>query len=222
MTNQGSLKISGDAMPRLQLIAKNIGAKATLAVAGRAGANCLRAHFRELNATKPNKLGGRRQNFWSAIGRSVFVQPASDTSVAVSIGHDAIGQKVNGGEIRAKRTKYLTIPLIREAYGKTAQTYEVAAITKQVKSKKASVNARGQWNAQLLKSTGRAGHLFPVRLKSGKLVLAEQAADGIRPVFLLVKRVNQAADPNALPSEQYFTSYVMRELESFANSILDQ
>lgn len=220
MTADGAIKISNAALPRLRTFARVLGSKATLTVAGRSGANLVRSHLRMMNETHPNRMGGRRTNFFSQVSRSVFVEPRGASAVAIAIAHPAIAQKFYGGAITAKRRKYLTIPLIKEAYGKTAQSYEVRAVTQQIKSKRAAIRARGETNAWKLKATGRAGVLFPVRLKSGMLVLAEQTETGIRPVFLLKKRVFQRADPSVLPTEANLTAGIMKSLQDFTDSLV--
>lgn len=87
-----------------------------LRVLGRAGRNHAQKWYHHVNATHPNRFGAKRTNFWNAVADSVFTQRPKRTSVAVGIGHQAIAQKIYGGEIRAKRVKNLTIPLTREAY----------------------------------------------------------------------------------------------------------
>jgi len=78
--------------------------RALLAAVGRTAAKRLRAHFFEKNNTEPNKLGGKRSEFWKRVAESVhdaIVDDGSNT-VSVSINHTAIAQKVFGGPIVAK------------------------------------------------------------------------------------------------------------------------
>lgn len=91
-------------------------------VLGRAGANVLKKHFRARNKT-PNKLGGARTNFWSAVAASVQNPRYSGHDITIAINHPAIVQKVFGGTISAKKTKNLAIPIAPEAHGKSPRVF---------------------------------------------------------------------------------------------------
>ncbi|HXG49104.1 MAG TPA: hypothetical protein VNO52_15880, partial [Methylomirabilota bacterium] len=100
--------------------------RAVLAAAGREAANRLRAHFRARHRENPNKLGGKRQNFWLHVMRSTqspVVDEGANT-VTISITHPAFAQKVFGGTIRAKRVRNLAIPQTAEAYGRAPSVLE--------------------------------------------------------------------------------------------------
>lgn len=90
-----------------------------LNIAGRALSNLLKAHYRQKGQT-PNKLGGERQFFWLQVGQGVNQRQTGTNSVAVSIAHPAINQKIFGGTISAKRAGALTIPVHPQAYGRSA------------------------------------------------------------------------------------------------------
>jgi hypothetical protein len=219
-----SLRIQDSALPQIRTIARKIGGRvAALTIAGRAGMGIVQRHLREKNESNPNKIGGRRTNFWSEVARSVFVGKATANSVTISIGHPAIGIRYHGGTIVPKRVKYLTIPLIPEAYGKTALTYETNVAAHALRSKNPTRRAAGQQMAAALRSGSRSGALFPVRTKAGNLVLAEHTSDGgIKPVFSLVKSVKIKADKTALPSDDVFTAAVMSDLSDYADSVVSQ
>ena len=87
-------------------------------ILGRAAANELRRHFRARNNT-PNRLGGRRTNFWSRVAESVHSPRVSGSSIVVPINHPAIAQKVHGGTITPKKAKNLAIPIHPDAHGKS-------------------------------------------------------------------------------------------------------
>jgi hypothetical protein len=143
-------------------------------VVGREAANRLRAHFQQKDQDEPNRLGGARVHFWTAVMRSVnnprVTPTGSGAEIVVSISDPRFAQKVFGGRITAKAARALTIPLTAEAYGRTAGTFE-AEVAPLV----------------LIKPRGR----HPV---------LAQIVDG-RPVaeYLLVSSVDQKADPTALP-----------------------
>lgn len=91
------------------------------AVMGRAGANVLRKHFRARNAT-PNKLGGKRTNFWSRVAESVHAPRSAGSKIVIPINHNAISLKVFGGTIRPTKWKNLAIPIHPSVHGVTARS----------------------------------------------------------------------------------------------------
>ncbi len=165
---------SADLQARLQRVLDRTERPAgMLRIVGREVGNRLRVHYREKQKT-PNRLGGKRTNFWLQVGRSVQQpQLRGATTVVVSINHPAIAQKVRGGRIVAKRARFLTIPVSPEAYGRTAETL---------------AHEKGILLFVLGKPDGQKG------------VLAELSTTrGIVVHYLLRRSVNQAPDPTALP-----------------------
>lgn len=88
-------------------------------VLGRATANELKKHFRARNSKQPNKLGGRRTNFWSRVAESVHAPKHSAREILVPVNHPAIAQKVFGGTITPRKAKNLAIPIHPQAHGKS-------------------------------------------------------------------------------------------------------
>lgn len=109
--------------PHLRKLLKQAGSNGPLAkVLGRAGANELKKHFRGRNRT-PNKLGGRRTNFWSAVAQSVNSPNLLPGRITIPITHPAIAQKVHGGTITARKAKNLSIPIDPLAHGKSPRVF---------------------------------------------------------------------------------------------------
>lgn len=92
--------------------------------AGNSVKKLLQAHYREKNENEPNKLGADRSNFWGDVGLSVEGPISNGSQVLVNITHPHIRQKIYGGTIKAKRTKYLTIPMHKDSYGVRARVLE--------------------------------------------------------------------------------------------------
>jgi len=143
---------------------------------GRATANNLKAHFRTKDKT-PNRLGGKRTHYWRQVADSVQNPQVAEggRTVSVSINHASIAQKLIGGEIRAKRVSFLTIPVSPDAHGRTALTFETETGLK----------------------------LFFLKVgqgKTGNAVLATDRGLGIQIEYILTKSVNQDPDPTALPN----------------------
>lgn len=183
---------------RLEQLGAQVGNPEALAkVVGREGANRLKAHFRAKNRREINHLNpGRRQNFWTQVGQSVSAPVISTggTTVTISISDPRFAQKVFGGTITAKRSKYLTIPLSPDAYGRTAKTFEAETGLKLF----------------LLKVGGRK--------KSGfeSAVLATARGGGIQVEYALRRSVTQRADPTALPDTASFQAALLARAEKWA------
>lgn len=92
-------------------------------VVGRSGVNLFREHFFRLNAERPNKLGGKRTNFYGDAARGTSSTVLPDGAL-VSVNQVGIRQRWLGGTIRAKPGKWLTIPARAEAHGKRAREFD--------------------------------------------------------------------------------------------------
>ncbi len=164
---------------------------AMLKVVGRRGANELKSHFRDRNST-PNKLGGRRTNFWRQISDSVN-SPVLEgsTRVRISITDPRFVQKVFGGTIKPKNAKALTIPVDPLAYGRTVAVFQ---------------QTTGIQLFLLRKTGGGFSNLlagFPN--KSAHFVV----------YYVLVKEVHQDKDPEALPKEGEFGAALLDEAQQY-------
>lgn len=95
-----------------------------MAAAGRAITNLFKKHLRLLQRTRPNKLGGKRTNFWNQLAQSVNMPFLSDRGVTISISDPRASHKHKGGTITAKNAKMLTIPVAPEAHGRRASVLE--------------------------------------------------------------------------------------------------
>jgi len=120
-----SLRLSKDEVtPHLRKLLKEAESNGPLArVLGRAGANSLRKHFRARNAANPNKLGGKRTNFWSRVAESVHSPVYLPGKIVIPIAHPAIAQKVFGGTITPKKAKNLAIPIDAKAHGNSPRVF---------------------------------------------------------------------------------------------------
>lgn len=94
--------------------------------------------------------------------------------------------------IRAKRVKFLTIPISKQAYDKRVSVFE--------------------------QETGK--RLFRIKSKKGNFLLAENLDGEIKPHYLLKEVVNQKPNKNALPTDEEimeaFSEGVYEELETIA------
>lgn len=160
-----------------------------LTVLAREGNNRLRTHFRARNET-PNKLGGRRTNFWAQIASSVSSRRGGPGQLIISITDPRFRQKVEGGPIRPKNAKALTIPVNPAAYGRTADVFQ--------------------------RETGI--QLFLLKKKGGGVsnLLAGLVADHHFEVFYVLSGgVDQDADPHALPPKEEWQKALVGRAESY-------
>lgn len=166
-------------------------------VLGREAGNQLKSHFRLKQQREPNRLGGKRTNFWRAVASSVQSPTISGdgTEATVAVSHPAIAQKVFGGRIRAKRARTLTIPVSPEAYGRTASTFEAETGLK----------------------------LFLVQVGIGNFksaVLASQRdGGGMQIEYVLKREVTQDPDPTALPPEAALAGALLRRAQLHVDRI---
>lgn len=136
----------------------------------------LKAHFNRRDQDSPNKLGGKRTNFWAQVEKTVFSE-VDDANGMVNLGvsHPAFAQKLYGGVIRAKSARALTIPVTAEAYGKTTAEFESV--------------------------TGL--RLFLIKPNNTALLASRlEGAQGIKVQYVLKAEVNQEADAEALPDRE--------------------
>lgn len=166
---------------------------ALYAVLGREVANRLKKHFLGKDRTEPNQLAGygsKREHFWRQVSMSVQspVINESGGTVRVSINHPVIAQKVFGGTIRAKRSRYLTIPVVPEAYGRAASVFE--------------------------RETGMELHFIRMRGMALLVTKGEGKAGIGRVQYVLKTQVTQRPDPTALPPQAEMESAILARAEA--------
>jgi hypothetical protein len=84
-------------------------------------------HFLKLNASRPNKLGGKRTNYWDEAAGETYVS-VSGSDVVVRVRQVGVRRHLLGGppitpkgtsEITGRAIKFLTIPIHPSAHGRT-------------------------------------------------------------------------------------------------------
>jgi hypothetical protein len=153
--------------------------------AGKAVEVVLKDHFRRRDG-EGNKKGWPRKHFWNRIvSKATALASATADEATVKIASREFAQKLFGGPITPKSGKFLAIPLTAEAY---------------------MAGRPRNWRG--------GASLHAIRLPSGSLLLRESLHSSLKgrkrdrgkiqggeAQYLLVKKVNQAADPQALPTE---------------------
>ncbi len=89
--------------------------------AAQGAADEVRSHL-EKRDRKPNALGGRRTHYWNDAAAQTFHEVKGD-DIRVGIDHPGAALHYHGGTIRPKRAKFLTIPAVAEAHGRTARQF---------------------------------------------------------------------------------------------------
>lgn len=171
----------------------------------------VRDHFFKLNAERPNQLGGRRTNFWTATGRSVSSNSQPGT-VEININQVGFRQRLQGGWIRPTGgKKYLTIPAVAEAHGRRASEFSNLRFG-------FTENKYGNLQPALVEASA-TNLKFGRKRKDGSRKTNVTGHTGGRAIFFLSKQVFQQADPSVLPSEAAITDAAIKAVENAAAGI---
>lgn len=212
--------LSGD--PGLVPLRKRItDPKALLNVGGRAGRNVVQKHLRAKNRTSPNKIGGKRTNYYAKAADAVNFRIISDEAVVVSINQVGIALRFHGtaglpgGRLRPVSAEYLTIPATPEAHGKRAREFgdlEVgfAYDPELGRERLALVRNGSQSVTRVAKRGGRA--------PAAGLPGGDTAGE---PVFWLVRSVKMDGDDSVLPTEADLIEHTVAKIEEFLG-LLDE
>lgn len=153
-------------------------------VVGRAARNVYRGHLFRLDRERPNAMGGKRTHFYAQAARGTSFTAEPD-GVTVSIASIGIAQRFFGGVIRPQKAKWLTIPAVPEAHGKTASQFDLELV----------------WNADRKPVALATKNTLAVQITQnaqGKIVKKHTGSLG-RIMFWLRKSVTQEPDPSVLP-----------------------
>lgn len=174
----------------------------------------LRAHFAG-RQDEPNRLGAPKSGFWAEVRRGTIVGEVTDEGATVQVGVDTNFRiHLLGGTVKPKRGRYLTIPLVKEAYRKTVSTYE--------KDNKRKLFRIPGLNVLLERSmkTGDRSMIRPERAsmltKGGNRVFQMGSGVRVRPVYALATQAVIKPDPKAIPP----ASELAAALQETANSWL--
>lgn len=180
------------------------------AAVGKRGESELREHFRERNQ-EPNKKGWPKQDFWNRIRKATALSSVDESGATLTISDPAIAQKVHGGDIVPKEGKYLTIPAIAAAAGRSARTFQ-------------NLEPLIRW----INGSRRAIAL--VERRASNITYGKERKDGSRSVthvsssiggviFWLVEKVHQNRDPRALPSRDKMETALRDEARIYVEDL---
>lgn len=173
---------------------------------GRGASNEVQGHLFRLNAERPNRLGGRRTNFYAQAARSTHYT-AEPGAITVSVSHVGIRQRFEGGRIRPVTKKYLTIPATAEAHGKRAGEFPDLQFAI-LGGRPCLVRAR----QTRLKLGGR-------RKDGSRAIRGVLSTTGTEVLYWLVREVNQKPDPSVLPSKDVIARSAIAAGEAFLGTL---
>ena len=192
-----SIRLKSEELAALQKQAEKIGAGDDLAlVMGRAAAGLTRDHLYALDQSRPNKLGGKRTNFYQKAGDSVSDPAASAGVVSFTITKTGLAQRWLGGDIEAgsgissktgEPTKYLSIPARAETYGEPPSAFTDLVFVPRKNG--------GAMLVQALQTQVSISGKKRITVTRGQLL-------GGLVMYWLVDKVTQEEDPTVLPTEE--------------------
>jgi hypothetical protein len=120
-----NIEITGDALPWAKRCQAALKSPRMLKVAAAQGAKTVRQHFAELDAKRHRS--GVAHHYYAGAARATTWQVSGDDG-SIVIDHVGIRLRIEGGTIRPKKAKFLTIPVDAEAQGKRASEFSGAAV----------------------------------------------------------------------------------------------
>lgn len=180
------------------------------AAVGKRGEVELRAHFLARNQ-EPNKKGWPKQDFWNRIREATALSAVDESGATITIADPAIAQKIYGGTIKPVEGKYLALPAIAEAYGRSARTFNnLEPMIRWINGSRRAV-ALVERAASLTRDWKEKGSNLIE--KKGSLV-------GGRVFYWLVLSVTQAEDPRALPESNEMEKALREEAGFFIQELM--
>jgi hypothetical protein len=180
------------------------------AAIGKRGEAELREHFRERNL-EPNKRDWPKQEFWDRIRSATALSSYDDEGATITINDPAFPQKVYGGEIKPKEGKYLTLPAIAAAAGRSPRTFSnLEPMIRWMNGTRRAIALVERQATQLVYSRTR---------KDGTQVVKKGAQVGGTVFYWLVLSVRQQRDPRALPDRAKFERALHEEAGFFLEDL---
>lgn len=207
---KASVTISGTATYSLAKLADRLTNRRPLnAAIGKRGEVELREHFLERNQ-EPNKKGWPAQDFWNRIRKSTSLASVDEAGATIAIADPAITQKIHGGDIKPKEGKYLTLPAIAAAAGRSARTFtNLEPLIRWIKGARRAI-------ALVEKKATQVS--FGDKRKDGSRATKRGEEVGGKVFYWLVEKVRQKKDPKALPDRSKMERALREEAGFFLES----
>lgn len=193
-----TVQISGTSPYTLERIAVGLTDRRPLnAQVGNRGERELREHFRERNQ-EPNKRGWPKQDFWNRIRKATALAGVDASGATIAISDPAITQKIHGGEIKPKEGKYLALPAIAEAYGKSPRSFNnLEPMIRWMNGERRAVALMERKSTDVKSRTESGGKVF----------------------YWLVESVHQKKDERALPGRAKMEAALAEEAGFFLEDL---
>lgn len=195
-----TIDITNHATPMLRRLQGAVVSGALANAMGVGARNRIQGHLHRINGERPNRLGGRRTNFYSAAAKSTHMD-AVPGEITVTVSQVGFRQRFEGGRIRPVNKKFLTIPATAEAHGRRASEF-ADLIFVILGGRPALVRAR-----QTRISTG------------GRRVRGLSSTTGMEVLFWLRREVNQKPDPSVLPTDAEISEAAVRSGNLYLDSL---
>jgi len=181
-------------------------------IIGRAARNTYRTHFFGLNAQRPNALGGRRTNYYAGAARATQFRIQGD-SVIVSVNQVGIRLRLDGGTVRPRVKKFLTIPAIPEAHGKRASEFSDLRF---------SIEYNPKVSRRMPALVQGARSLIRRRRVNGQLRVFFASVQNTRVIFWLVRSTTHRPDPTILPHPERVAAEAVRACDTYARLLWER
>ena len=209
-----SISVKRDtATPVMRALQRGLLPRVINPIVGAAARDATQGHFEELNRERPNKLGGRRTNFYLKVRDKTSFKVLED-GVVVSMAERGISLRYYGGTVKprginpqtGKPIRFLTIPVHPRAHGKRASEFDLELV----------YNHNGVPVALATKST------VGVQVKQTKTGKVTKRAIGRRGeiMFLLKRSVTQQADPSILPAPDRIYGAALSNLSAHVDRLI--
>lgn len=201
------IRLSDGATPVVRGVLGQLPIERTGPVAGRAASNLIRQHLVARNSTHPNKLGGKRTQFWSRAARSI-AQEATADGARISINQVGLRLQLMGGTVRPKPGKrYLTLPAVPEAHAMLAGEFDDLefAMVPDPKTKR--------MRPALVRA--RRSEIEIRKTRTGPKVAHVASTLGNDVVYWLIRKAVIKPHPDVLPTRDAIQAEASRAVQSF-------
>ncbi len=185
---------------------------------GRRLAKELQTHFLARNE-EPNKMGADSLGFWKKVADDTMLTEVTETGATVSIANAPFRPHLFGAVIKPTGGRvFLTIPLVREAYGMRVQEYERKSGNTLFRLGRSRVLVE-----RVTDSDRSAGGMVTMRKRRSNVVgegyqqIHIREKSMIRAVFALCPSVTIPKDPRALPAEDALLTALIETADQWAN-----
>ncbi len=177
----------------------------------------LQTYFRS-RSSEPNKMGAESLGFWNQLAADTQLNEVSEAGATVAIATPGFRPRLFGAVIKPTGGRvFLTIPLVREAYGMRVQEYEKKSGNTLFRLGRSRVLVE-----RVEKGDSTAGGMVTMRRRRSTIVgegyqqITIREKSQIRAVFALCPSVTIPKDPRALPASDVLLAALTETAEQWA------